>query len=68
MWIYITGYIASFIAFITLGLKEEGVITFGDLLLIIIFSFASWATLIAILIVFLINKGFMIKPVIKRKL
>lgn len=58
MWIYITGYIAAFIAFIIAGLKEEGVITFGDLLLIIVYSFASWATFIAILIVFLIDKGF----------
>ena len=67
MWIYITGYIVTFIAFIIAGLKEEGVITFGDLLLIIMFSFASWATLIVILIVFLIDKGFMSKPIIKRE-
>ena len=67
MWIYIIGYIVTFIAFIIAGLKEEGVITFGDLLLIIIFSFASWAILIAILIVFLTDKGFISKPIIKRK-
>lgn len=67
MWIYITGYIASFIAFIILGLREKDVITFGDLFLIITFSFASWATLITILIIFLIESGFMSKPVIKIK-
>ena len=57
----------TFIAFIIAGLKEEGVITVGDLLLITVFSFASWASLIATLIVFLIDKGFMSKPIIKRK-
>lgn len=67
MWIYITGYIVAFIAFIIAGLKEDGTITFGDLLLIIIFSFASWALLITVLIVFLIDSDFMNKPIIKRK-
>ena len=67
MWIYITGCIVTFIAFIIAVLKEEGVITFGDLLLITMYSCASWATFIAILIVFLIDKGFMSKPIIKRK-
>ena len=67
MWIYITSYIVTFIAFIIAGLKEEGVITFGELLLIIVYSFASWVTFIAIIIAFLIDKGVMSKPIIKRK-
>lgn len=67
MWIYITGCIATIMVLIIAGLKEEGVITLGDLLLIIMFSLASWATIIAVLLVFLIDTGFMSKPVIKRK-
>lgn len=67
MWIYITGCIATIMVLIIEGLKEEGVITLGDLLLIIMFSLASWATIIAVLLVFLIDTGFMSKPVIKRK-
>ena len=67
MLIYITGCIVTIMVLIIAWLKEEGVITLGDLLLIIMFSLASWATIIAVLLVFLIDTGFMSKPVIKRK-
>ena len=67
MWIYIAGYIVTFIAFIILCLKNNNVVTIGDLLMIMFFSFASWATIIAVLILFLIDSGFFEKPIIKRK-
>lgn len=67
MWIYITGCIVAFIAFMITHFKYEDILTIGDLILYLLFSLVSWGSLIAIFISVLSVEVDFTKPIIKRK-
>lgn len=66
-WIYITGYIATFVTLIILCLKNEGRLTIGELIAFFIFSFSSWLLFIGFVLFSLLSNDFFEKPIIKRK-
>lgn len=66
-WIYITGYIATFVTCVILCLKNEGVLTVGYLIAFFVFSFSSWVLLIGFVLFSLLNDDFFEKPIVKIK-
>lgn len=67
MWIYITGCIVTFVLLIIVCLKNESMLTMGDLIAIIVFSFASWSLPIGFVLAYLLSSNLFEKPIIKRK-